>query len=331
MFLPNFTRLSNVFIIILLTQLLVSIYWLLVDESLSAISLGLWAIYAHWVVLLTFLLIHLCRQKISALRLWVSHCFVLLLALLSLFIVELGVQYYQSVGTQWMPDTSRVIRFSVAYTGLVLILMRALYFVGHVQNLDRAESDSRIAALQARIQPHFLFNSLNTIAELTATYPEKAESAIESLSMLFRVSLEDGKTMHSLQKEMNLCERYSQLESYRFDGDVNINWSVSVKRPDNWLVPKLLLQPMIENAIKYSPKSNSKASIIGVSVKESSSALSFKVENEVSDEVSNNIGNGVALQNIKDRLSALYDDKQSLKLTLRDGRYEILIKLPKQS
>lgn len=262
---------------------------------------------------------------------WKANVMMFAIALLALLLVEVGVAYYQSAGTYLLPDGSRFMRFSIAYGLLVLMLLRAFHFVGHFKSLDRAESDSRIAALQARIQPHFLFNSLNTIAELTATSPAKAESAIESLSMLFRVSLEDAKNRHSLQKEMTLCERYSKLESYRLEGDLVIDWSVSVAEPGRWLIPKLLLQPIIENAIKYSPSIDAEKNIILVSIKESASALSFKVENEIAGQLGDMAGNGIALQNIKDRLSVLYDDKQSLKATIRDGRYQVLIKLPKQA
>lgn len=329
MFIPNFSRLSNVFITMLFTQLVVSVYWLLVDPSLSFVSLGLWALYALWVVLLTFVGIHFAKPFLNELALWQAYFFILSVALLALIFVEVGVAYYQSAGTNLLPDANRLIRFSIAYFLLVLMLLRAFHFIGHFKNLDRAESDSRIAALQARIQPHFLFNSLNTIAELTATSPAKAESAIESLSMLFRVSLEDAKNRHSLQKEITLCERYSKLESYRIEGELVIDWSVSVAEPARWLIPKLLLQPIIENAIKYSPKVNSTKNVILVSIKESSTALSFKVENEIANHADTITGNGIALQNIKDRLSVLYDDKQSLKEMVRDGRYQVLIKLPK--
>lgn len=331
MFIPDYSRLSNIFITILLTQLLACVYWLLADETLSLASLGLWALFAHWVVLLTFTLIHLSRKLILSLNNWLSYSLVLFIALVSLIIVESGAHYYQSAGTQWWPTGNHFYRMCLAYAILILVIMRALHFVGHVNKLDRAESASRIAALQARIQPHFLFNSLNTIAELTATSPSQAESAIESLSMLFRVSLEDGKNRHSLQKEMNLCQRYCELESYRFEGDFDIDWSVSVEHTERWLVPKLLLQPMIENAIKYSPKDSGASTQILVSIKESSSSLSFKVDNSVSLDSKIASGHGIALQNIKDRLSALYDDKQSIKSTVRDGRYQILIQLPKQS
>ena len=195
--------------------------------------------------------------------------------------------------------------------------------------IDKEYIESRLRSLETQLNPHFLFNSLNTIAELTATSPAKAESAIESLSMLFRVSLEDRRNQHSLQKEINLCERYGQLEAYRHESDLFIEWSISVDEPEKWLVPKLILQPLIENAIKYSPRASSVPSIINVSIRELTSSLSLKVENKIADELPLASGNGVALQNIKDRLVALYDDKQSLKLSSREGSYQVVIKMPK--
>lgn len=330
MFLPNVSRLSNVLTMMLATQFLTVFFWLVADQALSIIVLGLWTLYAQWAVLLTACAVGWATKFVAKLNVWLGSLMVIGIAVSSLYFVEMGVQFFQSGGAALLPDTHRFIRFGLAYSLLVVIFLRASHFIGHAQNLDRAEAESRISALQARIQPHFLFNSLNTIAELTATSPAKAESAIESLSMLFRVSLEDRRNQHSLQKEINLCERYGQLEAYRHESDLFIEWSISVDEPEKWLVPKLILQPLIENAIKYSPRASSVPSIINVSIRELTSSLSLKVENKIADELPLASGNGVALQNIKDRLVALYDDKQSLKLSSREGSYQVVIKMPKQ-
>lgn len=330
-YLPDLSRNSNLLILLLVGQAFATIFWLF--SSSGALDGARFAFISSYVMLIEILLLiqmKIYSDKMQKLSSFVGNCFFCFSVSLSFLIVEVYSQYILNNSPSFNLNYQRLIAVSIASVLSSLLLIRFFALLDILNKRNRDESDSRILALQARIQPHFLFNSLNTIAELTTISPTQAESAIESLSMLFRVSLEDDKNRHSLKREINLCERYLELESYRFEGEFLIEWSVSVEKPERWLVPKLLLQPIIENAIKFSPKSDLDSSVVLVSIKESNSMLSFKVENYVSDEVLNNHGNGIALQNIKDRLSVLYDDKQSLKTFIRDKRYLVLIQLPKE-
>ena len=217
----------------------------------------------------------------------------------------------------------------VAMTIVLLMVQRSWELVAKLNQLSQAESVSRLEALQARIKPHFLFNSLNTISELAATRPNEAEEAIESLAMLFRVSLESKEIYHSLRNEIKLCKRFVSLESWRVSNGVAIDWQVNVLKPDKWLVPKLLIQPLIENALKYGALGDG-AEPISVHFEEDSRSLSIKLTNQIDATTVAKKGNGIAIQNIQDRLFTLYEDRFTFSQRMHDDMFYLLIKIPKK-
>src|SRR5690606_24706291 len=124
---------------------------------------------------------------------------------------------------------------------------RYLYLQQQLNRQQQAELKARLDALQARMHPHFLFNSMNIIASLIATAPDKAEQAVEDLAELFRASLASADTEVSLGHELELCRRYLALESLRLGERLRVHWQdegVSPQLP----IPLLTLQPLLENA-----------------------------------------------------------------------------------
>jgi two-component system sensor histidine kinase AlgZ len=221
----------------------------------------------------------------------------------------------------------------IGLAGVIIILTVLRFFIllDKIAVRSKAEAQSKIQALQSRIQPHFLFNSLNTIAELTAIDPTKAEKAIHALSMLFRVGLEEGNPIHSLEKELNLCKRYQELEEFRLGDRATIMWIVEVESPDKWQIPKLILQPLLENAIKYSAQTGDKnnSSYVIVEIKETDKHLSILIENSVANQDEQVTGNGMAIENIQERLFVLYDDQFSFKVRNQDKLYRVIMRIPK--
>ena len=214
-----------------------------------------------------------------------------------------------------------------------VLLLRVFSLLDTLDSRSKAEVHSRMHALQAKIQPHFLFNSLNTISELAATDPKQAEKAIEALAMLFRVSLEESGDLHTLEKELRLCDRFMELEAWRFSQPPKLERTIHVSNPRAVLVPKLLLQPLIENALKYghTNKLDQQATIIELSIQETASIISIKLRNTYDDQSAPKSGHGIALANIKERLDVLYQDKQSVKVKTESGWFEVMIKLPRNS
>ena len=331
---PDICRNSNILVIILVVELISIAICLSLVGGDFVVQLGIVSLYVQWWVLIALVLLCQLRSFISTLRWWRGAVVVGVLLYLPFISVELAYQFYIDGSSQvgWF-NAQRLFENSVAAIIVILILMRLMVLAANVERWNQAEAESRIQALQARIQPHFLFNSLNTISELAATGSDKAEEAIQALSMLFRVSLEEGSNFHSLDKEVRLCERYIQLEMWRVEDWVEIVWDVVVDEAAEVIVPKLILQPLVENAIKYSGKNASigRKTKIRISVKESLEDISIKVTNPIVTSLDKpKPGNGIALNNIRERLFVLYDDRQSFNVRSDSTQYQVLMTLPKK-
>jgi len=294
-------------------------------------SLGLWSIYTQWVVLLATFALCFLRDYIARVSYVLACLSVIFVCIISLLLVEVITSAWGSGFSQWWNiDTSRLFRLLVATLLISFGLLRFFAFLTALEHHNQAESQSRIEALQSRIQPHFLFNSLNTISELTISNPEQAEQAIHSLSMLFRASLENERKEHSLESELNLCQRYIELETWRLSDRLSIDWHLGIKEAAKWGVPKLLIQPLIENAIVHGQQKDGTIKI-KIDLRESNKHLSLMIENTKSHDVERtSSGHGIALNNIRERLYVLYDDQQTLRVKDSDALYSILVRIPKR-
>jgi len=326
---PNLCRNSNVLAIILVTQATVIVAWLLGINGFQWNVLGLWSLYSQWVVLLATFFLCLCRHQIAKLPYGLGCLLILLICSAALLVVELVTGLWITGFTQWNVDLNRLFRLLIVTLFISFGLLRFFAFLAALEHHNQAEAQSRIEALQSRIQPHFLFNSLNTISELTVSEPEQAEQAIHSLSMLFRASLENEQKQHSLESELNLCRRYIELETWRLSDRLTIDWHLGINNEKEWGVPKLLIQPLIENAIVHGQQINGKIEI-SIDLRESSKHLSLMIENTKSADVQNvSKGHGIALNNIRERLQVLYDDQQTLRVKETDTSYSVLVRIPK--
>src|SRR5690606_34838511 len=130
------------------------------------------------------------------------------------------------------------------------LLLRYFYLQSQWRRQEQAELKARIESLQARIRPHFLFNSLNSIASLVVTDPAKAEQAVLDLSDLFRASLARPGTLVPWREELELAKRYLSIEHYRLGERLQLQWEVDGV-PEDLPIPQLTLQPLLENALIY--------------------------------------------------------------------------------
>lgn len=315
-------------LIIAFTQAGIVAVWLLAAEGTPIATLGKWSLYVQWLVILNCAVMCVLREPIANLGRALGVSMVMLLSLFLLVLMELVARGWSTGFSELQIDGPRLARLALANSLIIAMALRFFAYLGTMENRNKAESQSRIAALQNRIQPHFLFNSLNTIAELTATDPEQAEQAINSLSMLFRASLENDRKTHTLAAELKLCERYVGLERWRVADRLNLRWRVMVENPKAWSMPKLILQPLIENAIVHGVQANGKIDI-WVDVRETKRHLSIKVQNIVGEASRNQSGHGIALNNIKERLFVMYDDQQTFKVKLDAQHYSVIMQFPK--
>lgn len=331
-FVPDLCKPESVLAVIIVAQILVFIFALVAASygAFSWLELGRITLFVQWVALSSAAL--LCGLKGVMVRLkapWVAALVVLIVCLLTLVfsVLALNVEAYMQVSTWHWWHTQVAINIAVAalVTGL---LVRYWYLQAQLRWQAEAELEARIQALQARIRPHFLFNSMNIIASLIAINPEQAEQAVEDLAELFRMSLENHEKEIPLSKEVALCQRYGRLEQWRMGERLRWRWELDVA-PEDYLIPALCLQPLLENAVYHGIQRLEEGGEIVVQVKAQADALVIKVTNPtLQTKGESPSGQRMALANIRARLSVLYGKEAGIKTTQDAGFYEVLLWLP---
>ncbi|WXL25546.1 sensor histidine kinase [Ectopseudomonas mendocina] len=218
--------------------------------------------------------------------------------------------------------------------GLISLIMSALllryfYLQSQWRKQKQAELNSRIEALQARIRPHFLFNSLNSIASLVVVDPHKAEQAVLDLSDLFRASLAKPGSLVSWREEVELAHRYLSIERYRLGERLQLQWEIG-EVPEDLPIPQLTLQPLLENAVVYGIQPRVEGGLVKVEGRYLDGELRLCVSSpyEHEKEVQPSRGTRQALKNIEARLVALFGTKASLSVERREGRHFTCLRYP---
>jgi len=203
----------------------------------------------------------------------------------------------------------------------------AWYF--HLRNraFSPAISESRLQALQARIRPHFLFNTLNAVLSLIRKDPKRAEGALEDLAELFRTVMADNRELITLGEELSLCRRYLNLEQLRLGERLKVEWQLD-PAVEQALVPPMLLQPLVENAVYHGIEPGIAAGVIEVRIERRDDRLRLQLSNPYHEDYHHRQGNRMALANIRERLQLHFDVEASLDTRIADGRYEIGIVMP---
>lgn len=205
-----------------------------------------------------------------------------------------------------------------------------LYFDYRNRLLSPALTEARLMALTARIRPHFLFNSLNAVLGVIRSDPRRAERALEELADLFRVLMRENRELVRLEDELALCERYLDLERLRLGERLQVHWNAE-HCPRDALVPPLLLQPLLENAVYHGIEPLAEAGEVRVQLYLRGKELRIEVDNPVSDTVSHHAGNRMALDNLRERLMLFFDLEAGLESERRNGRYRVRIRMPYRS
>ena len=189
-----------------------------------------------------------------------------------------------------------------------------------------AGTTARLAELQARIRPHFLFNTLNSAIALVREEPAKAESLLEDLSELFRHALADPKEAVPLWQELELAEHYLGIEQVRFGERLKVEWSVD-ESASKAKLPPLILQPLVENAVKHGVEPSPTGAIVRISTQRRGSVVVIKVTNTV-PAGSGRPGNGLALDNVRQRLTLLHDVEGRFQSALVNGVFQVRLEIP---
>ncbi len=208
------------------------------------------------------------------------------------------------------------------------VLLRYFYLQQEYRYRLAAESKARIEALHARIHPHFLFNTLNSIAALVRLSPEQAEQAVENLAGLMRAILNDIQFMVSWEHELKISRQYIELELLRLGDRLQIQFEVD-SVPSDFPVPSLFLQPLIENAIIHGITHCPEGGLLKLKASISSGQLKIIITNPLAPaKTKERHGTGVGLGNVKNRLQLLYQDKARLRTEKSQGQFQVEIELP---
>jgi two-component system sensor histidine kinase AlgZ len=221
-----------------------------------------------------------------------------------------------------VPAISRELVLTAAVTAVVLA-----YFHMRSRILSPAVTEARLQALQARIRPHFLFNSINAVMSLVRSDPKRAERALLDMADLFRVLMGDNRELVTLESELNLSWQYLELEQLRLGDRLKVAWHID-KMPKDALVPPLILQPLLENAVYHGVEPVSEPGEISVNIYRARDQVHLVVKNPCSAQGSHHAGNKMATQNIRERLALHFDAEASMKAELAGNTYQVHIIMP---
>lgn len=332
-FLPDFCSLQAVFAVVLLSEL----FAIILTLAKAGVGLALWddlaltSLFMQWAGLTGAAVLCTSRRALALLSdqaaALVSYSLLLLVVLL---LSEVAYRFIFNEAMQLGVGSHGGFVLRNLGIGAIVSALALRYFYLQHQSRQRmlAESEARFAALQARIRPHFLFNSMNTIASLTRSDAAAAEAAIEDLADLFRASLGDGRKMIPLAEELDLTRRYLRMEELRLGERLRVQWTLE-GLPQDAQIPPLTLQPLVENAIYHGIERLAEGGTVSISGEREGDSLQLTVTNPVlAGNSQQRAGNRVAVDNIRQRLAFHFGEAASLSCEPQDGHYRAGITLP---
>jgi len=202
-----------------------------------------------------------------------------------------------------------------------------MYFDLRARALSPAIAESRLQALQARIRPHFLFNSINAVLSLVREHPRRAETALEDMAGLFRALMADNRELAPLSQELELCRQYLGLEQLRLGERLQVEWHVD-KMPADALIPPLALQPLLENAVYHGIEPREVPGVISINIFAVRDRLQIVLRNPYRLEGDHHSGNKMAVGNIRERLQLHFDAAAELTTRVGADSYEVRMTMP---
>ncbi len=333
-FLPDFCRGPVIFSLLMVSQML-AFFLVLASpghELFPASRIILVSLFLHWISLPSAAALCWARQRLMGRPTFVvaMAAFIILLGITGI-VSELGFQIGRLLQWRGFAESQAhgfFILRNLILCGLVAVLLLYFFYLrdAHSRQLI-ASAEARFAALQARIRPHFFFNSLNSVAALISIRPESAETLLEDLSDLFRAILKNREPWNSLEDEVRLAQTYLRIEELRLGERLQQDWQL----PDNMQglrLPLLSLQPLVENAVYHGIERLPQGGRIGIHIQRQARQLIVEVSNPVPVDERPAPGSRIALDNIRQRLRLLYDDKATLTTHSLSGTYRAELRIP---
>ena len=327
-FLPDFCAIRMVFAVVVSAQLLATVLTLAAsprDDFWVALSLR--SLYLQWIALSVAALYCLLKRPLGRLsHSWAGVAAWCLLLAVTAVVFLLAETLHLRRGEPVLPALLE----HLAIAGIVgAVLLRYLYEQHRERQRELAESQARLQALQARIRPHFLFNSMNTIAGLARVDPGLAEQVVQDLSDLFRATLSDSQALATLDRELELARGYLRIEAQRLGERLRVDWDLE-GLPGDLRLPGLLLQPLLENAVYHGIEPDPDGGEIEVSGRLRDGVVSLAVRNTLppGGAATARAGNRMAQDNVRERLDAAFGDAAGMVVGRVDGLYQVRLHFP---
>jgi len=336
-FLPNFCEARMVLAVVLGSELLALVFSLVGSADVGFLTeLARISLLMQWLGLTSAALLCLLKPPLARVSTGVATSMILAIVLANILVLSVGVVW----AGRWLgggevlgmfPADFWPFVFRNLFIGLIVTaLLLRYFFVSHQwRHHVEAEARSRIDALQARIRPHFLFNSMNTIASLTRSNPSQAEEAVEDLADLFRATLNDAGRLLSLKEELELTRIYQRIEMLRLGDRLHVDWDVK-ELPMRALLPGLTLQPLLENAIYHGIEPLDAGGTVTIRGRCSGERVEISVINPTEKLAvdSRHHGHRIAIENIRERLNLAFKGQGTLDVNQTDGTYEVTMRFP---
>ena len=339
-YLPDFSTTSSVVSLVFISALVAVILALASDTTLHGffVHLANTSLLMLWMVLTSAAMITLVRPVLAQRTVVAATVFSVGLVLANIALLsELVFQFGRWLG----PDAGDLLwtfpanhweflARNLMIGVLVSVAVLRYFYVTHqwVTNMRR-EAESRVTALQARIRPHFLFNSMNTIAALTRTNPEAAEQAVEDLADLFRASLNNPGAAITLEQELEIARVYQRMEEQRLGERLRVDWHVD-RLPLDARIPGLTIQPLLENAIYHGIEPLADGGVVSIVGEESNDMITIRVSNPLAAQQTTRSSSGhrLALDNIRQRLQLAYGERARFEIDKAADHFEVLVGFP---
>ena len=340
LYLPDFCQGTAVLAIVLIAEL-VAIIFAIARQALHEnfwIDLATSSLFLLWIGLVSAAL--LCRTRTWLQRMPASRAAMIAIGML---VATVGVvsEFVYQFGNTWRPgDLSSSPLFPSGHAAFLLrnmavgfivsaLALRYFYVSAEWKRSIEMEALARIRALQARIRPHFLFNSMNTIAALTRTNPDRAEQAVEDLADLFRASLAEADTMISLREELEIARTHQRIEQLRLGSRLRVEWHID-DLPLNTPVPSLIVQPLLENAVYHGIEMLPAGGTVRIAGHARDGEIHLEVRNPIPEQggYGEREGNRMALENIRQRLELAWPGRARVETRQDPGEFSARLVFP---
>jgi two-component system sensor histidine kinase AlgZ len=336
-YLPDLCAPIAALVVVLVTELLaIALTLARQDHWVSFFSdLGRTSIVLQWLALTSAAVLCGLRSHAATMPLKQGSALVFLAVVANLLIVSEAVYWVvwfiapSASSDGWLPaDHGFFAARNVAIGGVIAGgLLRYCYVSAQWQRNVRREAEARIHALQARIRPHFLFNSMNTIASLIRSNPAAAEQSVEDLADLFRASLADSRRDITLGEELEIARVYERMEQQRLGERLRVRWNLDAL-PADAMMPSLTIQPLLENAIYHGIEQLPDPGVVDVSGQRSEEMLYITVTNPTPARGTERARNQMALQNIRERMELAFGERAGLAIESPPGEFRATLTFP---